>query len=50
MYMLLMLCIFILHSLLFVLFVFVCVEFYSLVNNEVMSSQSVNSATVPGQA
>ena len=29
----------------------VCVlEFYGLVNNEVMSSRSVNSGTVPGQA
>ena len=33
--------------------VFVCLfvlEFYSPVNNEVMSSRSVNSGTVPGQA
>ena len=32
---------------------FVCLfvlEFYSPVNNEVMSSRSVNSGTVPGQA
>ena len=28
----------------------VCVEFYGPVNNEVMSSRSVNSGTVPGQA
>ena len=27
-----------------------CWEFYGLVNNEVMSSRSVNSGTVPGQA
>ena len=29
---------------------FVCVGFYGPVNNEVMSSRSVNSGTVPGQA
>ena len=32
-----------------VIFVFV-LEFYGPVNNEVMSSRSVNSGTVPGQA
>ena len=29
---------------------FICVGFYGPVNNEVMSSRSVNSSTVPGQA
>ena len=29
---------------------FVCVGVYDSVNNEVMSSRSVNSGTVPGQA
>ena len=31
-------------------FVCLCWEFYGPVNNEVMSSRSVNSSTVPGQA
>ena len=37
----------------FVRTVFVCLfvlEFYGPVNNEVMSSRSVNSGTIPGQA
>ena len=34
----------------FVLFCLFVLEFYSPVNNEVMSSRSVNSGTVPGQA
>ena len=34
----------------FVLFCLFVLEFYGPVNNEVMSSRSVNTGTVPGQA
>ena len=37
-------------NILFVLFVSLCWEFDGPVNNEVMSSRSVNSGTVPEQA